>query len=155
MTQDEANKKLFEAVNRNDIEGCNYAINQGAQANATNRRTRITPLHCAASTGNVEIGELLLQKGAEIDAIDDEDRTPLHYAAKADKREFSEFLINNGANPTILDFMLNTPGDEADTFDNEALGKMLHEAAAKFKPNQNHADRLDEKHRNQGKDRRR
>ena len=155
MTQDEANKKLIEAVNNNDLEAVTNSINEGAQVNTTNRRTGITPLHCAALKGHVEIAELLLKKGAEIDAKDAEDRTPLHLAAKNNQREFSEFLLKNGANPTIQDFDFITPGDEADIFDNESLGQMLHDAAAKFKPNQNYADRLGEKHRNEGNDRRR
>lgn len=36
-----------------------------------------TPLHRAASTGNSELCELLIEEGAEIDAVDKSGQTPL------------------------------------------------------------------------------
>lgn len=39
-----------------------------------------TPLHRAASTGNGELCELLIEEGAEVDAVDRTGQTPLMHA---------------------------------------------------------------------------
>lgn len=44
-------------------------------------RTKMTPLHYAASNGAYEMCELLLQHGASLRCVDEEDMTPLHFAA--------------------------------------------------------------------------
>ena len=39
-----------------------------------------TPLHYACRNGNVEVAMALVDRGADVDAEDDNQRTPLHYA---------------------------------------------------------------------------
>lgn len=59
-----------------------------------------TPLHCAAHEGYTETVNLLLQSGAEIDALDDDRKTPLHIAiasCKEDKGDVTKLLIKKGA----------------------------------------------------------
>ena len=46
-----------------------------------------TPLHRAASTGNSELCELLIEEGAEIDALDKADQTPLMNAVICQNKE--------------------------------------------------------------------
>ena len=44
-------------------------------------RTKMTALHSAASNGSFDVCQVLLDHGAELRALDEEDMTPLHFAA--------------------------------------------------------------------------
>ncbi|KAJ4827900.1 hypothetical protein Tsubulata_021760 [Turnera subulata] len=62
-----------------------------------------TPLHLAASRGNIRCATLLLQSGADKDAKSRDGRTPLYRAAANGDRRMVEMLIQMGADPTISD----------------------------------------------------
>ncbi|QEC43564.1 ankyrin repeat domain-containing protein [Pseudobacter ginsenosidimutans] len=58
----------------------------------------ITPLHRAASEGNIELAALCLEYGANIDAIEsDYFSTPLGWAARKGQRSMAAFLLQEGA----------------------------------------------------------
>ncbi|XP_075104125.1 uncharacterized protein LOC107778106 isoform X2 [Nicotiana tabacum] len=57
-----------------------------------------TPLHRAASTGNSELCELLIEEGAEIDEVDKAGETPLMTAVVCGNKEVAMLLIRHGAN---------------------------------------------------------
>ncbi len=59
-----------------------WLFDHGANANARDERSRMTPLHAAAQQGGPETVALLLKHGAEVDAFDDEGQTPLNIAAR-------------------------------------------------------------------------
>lgn len=54
----------------------------------------LTPLHYAATSGNVAIAEILVNNGAVIDAKDGFEMTSLHKAACADHKDMMKYLIN-------------------------------------------------------------
>jgi len=55
-------------------------------------------LHDMAFTGDLQKARLLLDHGADIDAVDEEYRsTPLGYAARWGRREIVAFLLERGA----------------------------------------------------------
>jgi hypothetical protein len=56
-----------------------------------------TPLHMTAERGNNEIVYLLIEKGAEIDEIDNEEWTPIHLASHNGHIEVVNALIEKGA----------------------------------------------------------
>jgi len=58
----------------------------------------LTPLHAAAGSGQKEIAELLISKGASVnaDVVEEGLGTPLHYATDAGSGEVVELLISNG-----------------------------------------------------------
>jgi ankyrin repeat protein len=59
-----------------------------------------TPLNVAALRGNLKTIELLIEKGASVNAIANEsndNQTPLHWAAKSRKSETAKLLIEKGA----------------------------------------------------------
>ena len=60
-----------------------------------------TPLHFAASSGNTDGTEWLLQQGADVTAVDKENRTPLHAAAYGGYS--IDLLIQNGADIHLTD----------------------------------------------------
>jgi len=63
----------------------------------------VTPLHLAACYGRFDLLELLLERGAQIDAQDDQGRTALHYAAKNGHGDMCRFLISSGCDHTLAD----------------------------------------------------
>jgi ankyrin repeat protein len=67
-----------------------------------------TPLHFAA---NVAVAELLLERGAEIDALDiDHESTPAQYMMR-DRREVAAYLVSRGCRTDLL--MASALGDAA------------------------------------------
>jgi ankyrin repeat protein len=62
-----------------------------------------TALHFAARVGAVEMAELLLDHGADIDRkgrkFDASGQTPLECALERDQHEFASFLLQKGARP--------------------------------------------------------
>lgn len=70
---------LIEAISRGDLEG----IVANAKAEAINKKdeTGATALHEAAYRGYADIAKFLLDKGADINVINNPGLTPLHYAA--------------------------------------------------------------------------
>lgn len=82
---------------------------KGMNANHMNWQ-RTTLLHDMAHDGELEKAQLLLEHGADIDAIDDEYRsTPLGLAARAGQREMVEFLLARGADRTAAGADWATP----------------------------------------------
>ena len=73
-----------------------------------------TPLNTAAYEGHKEIVELLIAKGADVNAKGVLDgNTPLHWAAGAGTKEVTELLIAKGADVNAKDQDDETPLDWA------------------------------------------
>ena len=56
-----------------------------------------TPLHYAASGGHIEAATLLIERGAEINPINDNNRTPLDNAHMFNDTAMITFLTTKGA----------------------------------------------------------
>jgi ankyrin repeat protein len=70
-----------------------------------------TPLHWAALYGNSDVAELLLAKGANVNAVDQDRMTPLHLVAKNDYKEnaksmlaTAKLLLASNADVNAVDF---------------------------------------------------
>lgn len=77
----------------------NALIAKGAQVN----RKGWTPLHFAATAGDLEIMAILLEHYAYIDAASPTGFTPLMLAAREGKEEAVRLLLREGADATIKD----------------------------------------------------
>jgi ankyrin repeat protein len=87
---------IFAAINNNDIKAVkDFIRKKPALVNITNEGGD-TPLH-KASIGRTEIAELLVAKGANVNARENNGITPLHIAAERGNREIVELLISRGA----------------------------------------------------------
>lgn len=73
-------------------------LDQGADANRWDYAKKITPLHCAASASSVECIQLLLRRGASVNA-GIEKRSALHVATEKNSIKCVEILLKYGANP--------------------------------------------------------
>ena len=58
-----------------------------------NLQKKQTPLHLAASSGQLAVCSLLLELGASLDATDDFGQKPIHLAAQSNKAEVVKVLL--------------------------------------------------------------
>jgi ankyrin repeat protein len=80
------------------LEIARLLLDAGADPNAHKRGQ--TALHWAARGGQMEMAELLISRGARVDALartPQGDTTPLAHALKAEKRDMAELLRRHGA----------------------------------------------------------
>lgn len=75
-----------------------FLLESGADPNAAGRYSGETPLHEAANLGLVELAQLLMKHGANINAKDSGGETPFMAAAFGPDQDVSFFLIERGAN---------------------------------------------------------
>ena len=108
---------IHDAAAAGDIDAVKQHIAAGADVN---ENVLSTPLHAAALNGHKEIAELLIAKGADVDAKDALGNTPLYNtisfnAALDGYKEIAELLIHNSADVNAQDKNGNTPLHEAAT----------------------------------------
>lgn len=98
------NTPLYVAAIRNAVDIARCLIREGAlKKNAQHHRLSRTPLHHAATHGHLPMVRLLLDAGANIDALDIHGSSALHCALDNDKVDVAEYLIARGANPHTQD----------------------------------------------------
>ncbi|MBE9125034.1 protein kinase domain-containing protein [Coleofasciculus sp. LEGE 07081] len=90
-------RALYEGIMGGDIETVRYYLDRGVNVNAREYQDH-TPLHWAVSNNKPNIAELLIDRGADIQARYDEDgHTVLHIAVQHDTKDMAELLMNRGA----------------------------------------------------------
>lgn len=94
---------------------------------------RRTPLHdFAAHPGpdneRFELMDMVIEFGADIDAIDEEDRfTPLGLAARTGEKRLAQYLLDHGADPNRAGAAWATPLAWAEKRGHAEIAEMLHE----------------------------
>jgi cytohesin len=73
-------------------------LDAGADVNAQDNDIRWTPLHVAAAFGHKEIAELLIAKGADVNAKSKRG-TPLSNAVKSGDKEIVEWWVGQIQSP--------------------------------------------------------
>lgn len=68
-----------------------------------------TLLHIASSMGYMEAVKLLVELGANVNALGDLNHTPLHFAALRDHDEIYNYLLEHGADPNFVSQLAVTP----------------------------------------------
>lgn len=94
----EVDKELMTACQANDLPAVSSALKRGANPNF--RQIDHTPLHLAATAGNLEICKLLVNKGADVNASM-QGTTPLLCAARYCHPNVIELLLKSKANPQV------------------------------------------------------
>lgn len=96
---------LHIAWSRGDLEAAEIFLDAGADISATDKLGR-TALHFAASIGtNLELIELLVNKGAQVNAQSTGGETPLMKAIAFDNADAAKLLLEHGADAEIENSM--------------------------------------------------
>lgn len=74
------------AITYNNIDMVNYFLDKDIDVNATQRKSGFTPLMCASAYGRSEIVRLLLDKGADKEAMDVKGFTATDFSRKMNKK---------------------------------------------------------------------
>lgn len=94
---------LHRAVTAGDARLAGRLIDLGAEIDARRERDGATPLMVAASRGDVALVNLLLERGAEADALDKEGESALLEAARKGHRQVVRALLASGASADVND----------------------------------------------------
>jgi ankyrin repeat protein len=89
---------LFMAVGQNDIATITSLVNPG---NVNGKINGNCLLHIAATKGYIEIAELLIARGADVNARTNTNKTPLFFASREGHSRMVSLLLSRGADPLI------------------------------------------------------
>ena len=78
---------LFVATIENRIDVIKHLLHERADVNRQARYTKNTPLHWAARNNNTEVTRMLIDKGADVNLQNYDNKTPLDVADKGSKVE--------------------------------------------------------------------
>ena len=90
-----------------------YLLAQGAAVNAVDDGYGWTPLHWCAYGGHLEVAEMLVQYGANVNLQDASKATPLHLAAAKGHTDMASFLLDKGARTDIDNMRRKNPSEVA------------------------------------------
>lgn len=90
-------QEIFEAINSNDIGRVKVLVAKDTTLLNVRDKVGNTPLHQAVISGSVPITEFLIEKGADLNAINTQSITPLITAITNGKDDVSKVLIKKGA----------------------------------------------------------
>ena len=110
---------IHDAARDGNIEAVKQHLAAGTDVDEKGGMTKYTPLQEASRKGHKEVAELLIAKGADVNAKNDFGVTPLHYAADYGQREIIDLLITKGADVNATDFIGMTPLDSAEEVDED------------------------------------
>ena len=107
--------ELFQQIEKNNVKKVSEILKIDiSQINEYNT-DGLTPLHLGVINGNIQIINLLLEKGANPNALSlSKSRSPLHFCyiyQNQNKEEIIKVLISHGAKPNIKDIKNRKPSD--------------------------------------------
>ncbi|HHD79473.1 MAG TPA: ankyrin repeat domain-containing protein, partial [Epsilonproteobacteria bacterium] len=73
-----------------------FCIDKGFDLNATKRKSGIKPVMLAACFSDMEMMQMLLDAGGEINAVDNVGMSPKDYAKKLGQKKMIEYLHERG-----------------------------------------------------------
>ena len=96
MSQDEKDKELIKATQKDDAVKITDLLAAGADINASDKLSGFTPIVIATVRNNLEIFKLLQEAGADLQQIDKRNNTLLHHAAFENDAEIGAILLAEG-----------------------------------------------------------
>ncbi len=110
---------MCEEISQGESHTVRDYLNQGGDANALESAQDIPVLVCASQLGKKDVAELLIAKGANVNARDSNGQTPLHVAQS---EPVAQLLIAKGANVSARDSNGQTPLHMAES---QAVAQLL------------------------------
>ncbi len=104
---------LWAAADAGDLSAIQRHLASGTAIDARDGQRGITPLLWAALADQAEAAELLIQRGADVNAAAADGATPLHAAAFLGNEKTVEALVQSGANINATNLRGQTPLDNA------------------------------------------
>lgn len=94
---------FFDAARTNNIDKVRSMLDYGVDINVTDVDRRATALHLACASGARNVIELLVTRGADLNAQDGNERTPLHNLVMNQFDTLALYLVSKGADIHIKD----------------------------------------------------
>ena len=120
---------IHDAAWSGDLAGVQAELDKGVDVNASGNGQ--SPLHLAAIMGHVEVAELLIASGADLEGTDKHGNTPLHYTAHRGSKETAKLLIAKGADLNVKRDDGNTPLDNATQYKHTEIIDLLRKHGGK------------------------
>ncbi len=90
---------IHQAADAGDLAKVKAFIQEGIDVNT--KVHGCTPLHCAARYGHKEVAQLLIAKGADVNAKDTRGRTPIDLAMNQERKEIAKLLLSKSADVSL------------------------------------------------------
>ncbi|MCL2832942.1 MAG: ankyrin repeat domain-containing protein [Treponema sp.] len=123
---------LLLAINKLNYGISDLLLQNGADPNVVETGDENTPLHIAAFNGVSWLGEILLEHGAKINALNRDRATPLILAVLGQHREFAALLLRKGAAIENADIHGKTARDYALDWGTDELADLLDSEKSRF-----------------------
>ena len=120
---------IHDAAKKGNLAGVQAELDKGVDVNASGNGQ--SPLHLAAIMGHVEVTELLIASGADLEGTDKHGNTPLHYTAHRGSKETAKLLITKGADLNVKRDDGNTPLDNATKYKHTDIIELLRKHGGK------------------------
>jgi ankyrin repeat protein len=88
--------KLCDASARGDLERVRVLLTEGADLETTTDPAGATPLLLACANGHLRVAELLIEKGADVQARNTSRQNALTLAAQGGHRQLADYLMSRG-----------------------------------------------------------
>ena len=118
-------QEIFDAVKANDLAKVKALVAKDAALVKAKDEAGYTPLHQAANIGSSALAQLLLDSGADINALNLQLNTPLHEAIRAKKLEVARLLVEKGADIQRQNINQKSPLHFAAQYDQMEMGRLL------------------------------
>jgi ankyrin repeat protein, putative len=90
------------ACGKSDMNIIEYLLDHGADLSVGSNSEIGTPLHWAAGENRVEVAQLLLERGANVDALNAPGLTPLILATANTCAPMVQLLLSHNADPKVV-----------------------------------------------------
>lgn len=131
---EDSNTQMYEALKSNNIQAIRLAISNGADVNKASKPSKedIIPLCFACKNENRELVQILVEAGADINIVDDEQlgMTPLIMACQRGNAEIVRLLLDSGANINLSCEFGFTPLTNACVYEQIEIVRLLVERGA-------------------------